>query len=149
MSPLELIKKGILENDLEKVAQGYNALTGEQISTNGTADSEPAESNSEPEQVSPSMPVRSADLDFTTPAKKQPKSSHGKKEKVVAGENQFVDDGSEFKGEEFETPDLQLTPRRSPAQLVEVKCHVCGQAETINPAYKVGTFHRCGRCLGQ
>ena len=148
MSPLELIKKGILENDLEKVAQGYNALTGEQISTSGTTDSETTESNSEPEQVSPSMPVRSADLDFTTPAKKQPKSSHGKKEKVVAGENKFVDDGSEFKGEEFETPDLQLTPRRSPAQLVEVKCHGCGEVEMINPAYKVGTFHRCGRCLG-
>ena len=83
MSPLELIKKGILENDLEKVAQGYNALTGEQISTSGTTDSETTESNSEPEQVSPSMPVRSADLDFTTPAKKQPKSAHGKKEKLL------------------------------------------------------------------
>ena len=32
MSPLELIKNGIIENDLEKITQGYNALTGENIS---------------------------------------------------------------------------------------------------------------------
>ena len=35
MSPLELIKNGIIENDLEKIAQGYNALTGESISIGG------------------------------------------------------------------------------------------------------------------
>ena len=31
MSPLELIKNGILENDLEKVIQGYALLTGEEV----------------------------------------------------------------------------------------------------------------------
>ena len=31
MSPLELIKNGILENDFEKVIQGYALLTGEEV----------------------------------------------------------------------------------------------------------------------
>jgi len=151
MSPLELIKNGIIENDLEKIAQGYNALTGENISPITT--DEPARRTAEPEsagsdEVSPSVPVRSEIEDFTVKRNKLPAGKHGRKESIQVGENKFVDDRTEAVGEEFDTPDVSLTPRRPPVKMVEVICNACGRKEEINPAYKTGSYHRCSRCVG-
>jgi len=151
MSPLELIKNGIIENDLEKIAQGYNALTGENISPITT--DEPARRTAKPEstesdEVSPSVPLRSEIEDFTIKRNSLPAGKYGRKETIQVGENQFVDDGSEAVGKEFETPDIAPTPRRKPIQMVEVVCHACGKKEEINPAYKTGNYHRCARCVG-
>ena len=151
MSPLELIKNGIIENDLEKIAQGYNALTGENISS--TTTDEPVRRTAEPEsaksdEVSPSVPLRSEIEDFTMKRSALPAGKYGRKETIQVGENQFVDDGSEAVGKEFETPDIAPTPRRKPVQMIEVTCHACGKKEEINPAYKTGTYHRCARCVG-
>tara|TARA_R100001082_G_scaffold102614_1_gene72858 strand:+ start:2908 stop:3363 length:456 start_codon:yes stop_codon:yes gene_type:complete len=151
MSPLELIKNGIIENDLEKIAQGYNALTGENISPITT--DEPVRRTSNPEstesdEVSPSVPLRSEIEDFTIKRNSLPAGKYGRKETIQVGENQFVDDGSEAVGKEFETPDIAPTPRRKPVQMVEVVCHACGKKEEINPAYKTGNYHRCARCVG-
>ena len=77
-----------------------------------------------------------------------PAGKHGRKEPIKVGENQFVDDGSEATGKEFETPDIAPTPRRKPVKMVEVVCNTCGKKEEINPAYKAGTYHRCSRCVG-
>ena len=49
---------------------------------------------------------------------------------------------------EYNAMDVPRTKRRPPVKLIEVKCHACGSTEMINPAYKSGTFHRCGRCVG-
>ncbi len=151
MSPLELIKNGIIENDLEKIAQGYNALTGENISPITT--DEPTRRTAKPEstesdEVSPSVPLRSEIEDFTIKRNSLPAGKYGRKETIQVGENQFVDDGSEAVGKEFETPDIAPTPRRKPVQMVEVVCHACGKKEEINPAYKTGSYHRCARCVG-
>ena len=151
MSPLELIKNGIIENDLEKIAQGYNALTGENISPITT--DEPVRRTAESEstgsdEVSPSVPVRSEIEDFTIKRDTLPAGKYGRKETIQVGENQFVDDGSEAIGKEFETPDIAPTPRRKPVKMVEVVCNTCGKKEEINPAYKTGTYHRCSRCVG-
>ena len=151
MSPLELIKNGIIENDLEKIAQGYNALTGENISPITT--DEPVRRTSNPEstesdEVSPPVPLRSEIEDFTIKRNSLPAGKYGRKETIQVGENQFVDDGSEAVGKEFETPDIAPPPRRKPVQMVEVVCHACGKKEEINPAYKTGNYHRCARCVG-
>jgi hypothetical protein len=151
MSPLELIKNGIIENDLEKIAQGYNALTGENISPITT--DEPVRRTAKPEstesdEVSSSVPLRSEIEDFTIKRNSLPAGKYGRKETIQVGENQFVDDGSEAVGKEFETPDIAPTPRRKPVQMVEVVCHACGKKEEINPAYKTGSYHRCARCVG-
>ena len=155
MSPLELIKNGIIENDLEKIAQGYNALTGEDISPITTSEPtrEPARRTAKPEdtesdEVSSSVRVRSEIEDFTMKRDSLPAGKYGRKETIQVGENQFVDDGSEATGKEFETPDIAPTPRRKPVQMVEVVCHACGKKEEINPAYKTGSYHRCARCVG-
>ena len=94
------------------------------------------------------MQVRSSDLDFSVKPREEQQTKYGRRQSIQVGENKFVDNGTEAKGAEFETPDVPLTPRRSPVQMVEVTCHNCGKKEEINPRYKVGTYHRCSECLG-
>ena len=150
MSPLELIRNGILENDFEKVIQGYALLTGEEVRPEGKNESAGA-TNTEPtssDEVSAQMPMRSEIEDFTMQRESLPAGQYGRKEPIQVGENQFVDDRSEAVGEEFDTPDVKLTPRRPPVKMVEVTCNTCGRKEEINPAYKTGSYHRCSRCVG-
>ena len=152
MSPLEMIKNGLLNNDLKEIAQGYNALTGESISIGGEEPiaEMPEAPRSQPhaETEQPPVQVRSSDLDFSVKPREEQQTKYGRRQSIQVGENKFVDNGTEAKGAEFETPDVPLTPRRSPVQMVEVTCHNCGKKEEINPRYKVGTYHRCSECLG-
>lgn len=150
MSPLDLIKNGILEDDLEKVIQGYALLTGEEIRPREATESNKTENTSskEADEVQSQVPVRSSELDFTIKRDPPAAGKHGRKESIEVGENQFVDDGSESQGKEFETPEINPTPRRKPIQMVEVICNSCGRKEEINPAYKTGSYHRCSRCVG-
>ena len=150
MSPLELIKNGILENDFEKVIQGYALLTGEEVrpkEKGGSAGTTNTESTSSG-KMSTQMPVRSEVEDFTMKRDSLPAGQYGRKEAIQVGENQFVDDRTEAVGEEFDTPDVNLTPRRPPVKMIEVVCNACGRKEEINPAYKTGSYHRCSRCVG-
>jgi len=153
MSPLELIKNGILDNDFEKIIQGYALLTGEEVrpkeATRATRATEAASSNTnDPDKVSEQVSVRSEIEDFTMKRDSLPSGQYGRKESIQVGENQFVDDRTEAVGEEFDTPDVSLTPRRPPVKMVEVICNACGRKEEINPAYKTGSYHRCSRCVG-
>ena len=150
MSPLELIKNGILENDFEKVIQGYALLTGEEVrpkEKTESAGATNAESTSSA-KMSEQMSVRSEIEDFTMKRDSLPAGQYGRKEAIQVGENQFVDDRTEAVGEEFDTPDINLTPRRPPVKMIEVVCNACGRKEKINPAYKTGSYHRCSRCVG-
>ena len=150
MSPLELIKNGILDNDFEKVIQGYALLTGEEVrpkEKTESAGATNAESTSS-DKMSEQMSVRSEIEDFTMKRDSLPAGQYGRKEAIQVGENQFVDDRTEAVGEEFNTPDVNLTPRRPPVKMIEVVCNACGRKEKINPAYKTGSYHRCSRCVG-
>ena len=150
MSPLELIKNGILENDFEKVIQGYALLTGEEVrpkEKTESAGATNAESTSS-DKMSEQMSVRSEIEDFTMKRDSLPAGQYGRKEAIQVGENQFVDDRTEAVGEEFDTPEIKLTPRRPPVKMIEVVCNACGRKEKINPAYKTGNYHRCSRCVG-
>ena len=152
MSPLELIKNGILENDFQKVIQGYEALTGEDLSSireeDPTTSREESTSDQSEEVRRPQVPVRSSELDFTVQRDELPNGKFGRKESIQVGANQFVDDGSESQGKEFDTPKVEPTPRRSPVKMIEVVCNACGAKEEINPKYKTGSYHRCGKCVG-
>ena len=150
MSPLELIKNGILENDFEKVIQGYALLTGEEVrpkEKTESAGATNAESTSS-DKMSEQMSVRSEIEDFTMKRDSLPAGQYGRKEAIQVGENQFVDDRTEAVGEEFDTPAITLTPRSPPVKMIEVVCNACGRKEKINPAYKTGSYHRCSRCVG-
>ena len=146
MTPIDKIKKGILDNDMEQVIQGFESLTGEEVRPKETTvgDLELLEKEKTAEEgVKP--PVRSKDLDFSTEPREE-ESKYGKREPIVVGENQFVDDGIEDM--DVKTPDVGRTTRRPPVKMVEVQCHACGGKEMINAQYKSGEFHRCGKCVG-
>lgn len=62
--------------------------------------------------------------------------------------NSFTDDGTEAKGEEFETPDVQPTERRRPpAQKVKQKCTKCGNEVSVHPTHARDWF-TCDKCIG-
>tara|TARA_R110002020_G_scaffold5117_25_gene21749 strand:- start:4960 stop:5418 length:459 start_codon:yes stop_codon:yes gene_type:complete len=152
MSPLDLIRNGIVENDMEQIIEGFNLLTGEElgIGPKWTEDPVPTEDTAsrESDEVRTKVPVRSSELDFTVKRDSPDAGQYGRKESIQVGENQFVDDGSEATGEEFKTPEVNPTPRRKPIQMLEVICNSCGRKEEINPAYKTGSYHRCDKCVG-
>ncbi len=152
MNPIDTIKKGILNNDMEQVIKGFSVLTGEEVRPAGgepeqekNPEPETARSESHAETVQPPVQVRSKDLDFSTEPR-DTSSKYGRKESIQVGDNQFIDDGVEAK--DITTPEVARTKRRPPVKLVKVKCHACGGEEEINAAYKTGTYHRCGKCVG-
>jgi len=141
MTPMELIKEGISNNDMEKIIQAYNLLTGEKIGKE--------EKQSEP-LSEPPVSVRkekTKDLDFSVEPREDQGSGHyAKSESIQVGENQFVDNGTEAL--DVTTPKVTRSTRRPPVKMAEVKCHVCGGVEEINAQYKTGDFHRCDKCVG-
>ena len=148
MNPIDKIKKGIINNDMEQIIQGFQSLTGEEVrpeepKTEEPKTEEPKTDAKKTEQ--PSAPVRSKDLDFSTGPREQD-TKYGRHEPIAVGENQFVDDGTE--AVDIATPDVGRTTRRPPVKMVEVQCHVCGAKEMLNAQYKAGEFHRCGKCVG-
>ena len=144
MTLLETIKTGILNNDMEEVIQGYMALTGEEVRPRLPKD------GVSKGQESTSVPVsQDGKLDFsrdpTTPAGKKRIAN---KSPVSAGANQFTDDGVEHS--DVKTPDFVPTPRkRAEAKTVNVKCHVCGENQEVNPMLAQGDFYRCDSCVGK
>ena len=147
MSPIAKIKKGILDNDMQQVIEGFEFHTGEEVRSKETTvgDLELLEEETTAEEVvKPS--VRSKDLDFSIEPRDERVEKYGKREPIVIGKNQFVDDGTE--ATDVKTPDVERTTRRPPVKMVEVQCHVCSGKEMINAQYKSGEFHRCGKCVG-
>jgi|TARA_Y100000401_G_scaffold103932_1_gene95321 hypothetical protein len=148
MTPLQRIKEGIINNDMEQVIQGYAELTGEEVAISTGGDETQTEEVSEPQVSEPKarMP-KSATEDFSiTHNENSTTGKYAKHQSISAGENTFVDDGVEHK--DISTPDVGRIKRRPPVEMVDVKCHVCGKSEQINPTYKSGEFYRCSRCVG-
>lgn len=147
---VEKIKEGIQQNDMVKIVAGYNQLTGENVHA-GEAEPEKEILREQVQEEMQELPekkeTKSNELDFTVKRNNAgSKSKYTKPEKIVAGENKFIDDGSEHKDDS--TPDYIPTKRnRSPVQFKEVRCHVCGETESVHPSTVGGTFHRCSRCI--
>ena len=142
MTPLQRIKEGIINNDMEKVIQGYAELTGEEVGISTGGDETQTEEVSEPQVRMP----KSATEDFSIAHSDRDQNKYTKSEKISAGENTFTDDGVEHK--DVSTPEVNRTKRRSPIKMVQVTCHVCGKSEEVNPAFQSGEFYRCSRCVG-
>ena len=144
MTPLETIKTGILNNDMEKVIQGFMELTGEEV--------RPETSEDEVREVPEPTSVSMQKLDFSKePTEPKGQGRLGRKTPVEGGgDNQFVDDGLESKGVDFETPDISLAPRRRPeTKTVKVACHVCDKSYDVIPMLAQGEFYRCDNCVGK
>lgn len=68
---------------------------------------------------------------------------------VKARNNTWSDSGTEARGAETETPNIERTPRtRKPPQKKKVNCSVCGKPNTINASLIYGQYYRCDNCIG-
>ena len=110
---------------------------------------------SEPEPEPVSAPVKDIprtviqQADYLSPIKKTEGTSSSKepvaKKKRI---NQFVDDGTEAKGEEFVTPTVQLAERkRPPVKKIKQVCSQCGKTVEIHPSH-AREFFKCDKCIG-
>ena len=127
-NPLDKIRSGILSNNMQLVAQGFENLTGESLlEVDQTLDSKE---------------------DFIAPAKSQSsgKTRVARTEAIHAGENKFIDDNIESK--DIETPQVKPTKRTRPkASMVNIECHICNKVEKIPEVLMQGRdFYRCDKC---
>ena len=137
---IEILKEGINNGNMEQIAEGYYELTGETPYLDEEAEPEKVQ---KPEVL---QEQTTKQIDFSIKHKKE---ERGKSEPVVAGQNTFVDDGTEHNDEENVTPNVTLTPRRrKPYEPKSVNCHVCGKNYKVNPSLLSGEFYRCDSCVG-
>lgn len=86
--------------------------------------------------------------DFTSAIKKGESPTRAIPVNETKRFNQFVDDKTEAIGEEFKTPNVQLTERkREPIKKVEQSCKKCGKTTMVHPTHKREWFY-CEKCLG-
>jgi hypothetical protein len=135
---IKSIREGILSNDMSKVAEGFELLTGESVEI----------SDSPEVAVEQSSPNSDKD-DFIAGTRGESTASRS----VVLSNriNKFVDDGTtdtEEAGYDAINDNVKPTTReRASYKKVKQKCHICGKEETVNPQHK-RDFYKCAKCIG-
>ena len=144
MTPLEQIKKGILDGDMVTVALGYKSLTGEDLHNTNASEAEV--------DTPPSSPILSSTSDdFIAPSKKKDSQSSGNRIarsspiSTNSRENLFVDNGEEHK--DISTPSVEPSPRqRNKFTMIEQKCQKCSKTFGVHPIHK-REHYICDRCI--
>ena len=138
----KIIAKGKLLNDPELVSMGLEMLEGyneQQIQTNAI-ESKPAVETSKSNITDQFRVNHNGVLD----------KKYGKKVSIATEKriNTFVDDGSEFKSEQYKTPEVNPTPRRKPISELKVSqtCEICGKKENVLPEF-AREYYRCEPCF--
>ena len=119
MTPLDVIKKGIANNNMEMVSKGFAQLTGEVVDPPSEKD---VEEDAEEENVVADEVASSESHtgdSFIAPSKtdnpQEGKKRLARMESIVVKENQFVDDREE--ASDITTPEYTPTPRtRNPVK---------------------------------
>jgi len=138
LEAIKSIREGILSNDMSKIAEGFELLTGESI-----------EIPDSPEVIVEQSSPNSDEDDFIAGTRSESKASRS----VVSSNrvNKFVDDGTidtSEAGYDAINDDVKPTARqRSSYKKMKQKCHVCGQEEMVNPQHK-RDFYKCAKCIG-
>lgn len=132
INPLEKMREGIRTGSMDLVKEGFEEFTGEKFD--------------EEAEVKTEQPVKEAENFVVSPKERPSKKSRiARTEKIQAGQNTFLDDGSE--STDVPTPEITLTKRtRIPAKMVEIECHLCGKIEEISSKLVQGEFYRCEKC---
>ena len=144
MTPLEQIKKGILDGDMVTDALGYKSLTGEDLHNTNASEAKVV--------TPPSSPILSSSSDdFIAPSKKKDSESSGSRIArsspipTEGRENLFVDDGKEHK--DISTPDIDPSPRqRNKFTMIKQECQKCNKTFEVHPIHKREHFI-CDRCI--
>tara|TARA_Y100000310_G_C20549634_1_gene747375 strand:- start:529 stop:975 length:447 start_codon:yes stop_codon:yes gene_type:complete len=147
MTPLDQIRKGILEGDMVTVALGYKSLTGEDLRDTEESAAEQIETD-----TPPSSPILSSTSDdFIAPSKKKDSKSSGNRMArsspipTESRENLFVDNGKEHK--DISTPEIELSPRqRNKFIMIEQECQKCEKTFEVHPIHK-REHYICDRCI--
>ncbi len=118
MSPLELIRQGVQDKNWNLVAEGYKAMTGQDvIAKDGVVEID-------------FKPVPRRDSVTTATAIRSSKSVR------ASGKNKFVDDGDlaqeDLEWDKTHPPVRRVTPRRNAISMVDVTCRYCGKTEQIS-----------------
>ena len=138
LEAIKAIREGILSNDMSKIAEGFELLTGESI-----------EIPDSPEVIVEQSSPNSDEDDFIAGTRSESKASRS----VVSSNrvNKFVDDGTidtSEAGYDAINDDVKPTARqRSSYKKMKQKCHVCGQEEMVNPQHK-RDLYKCAKCIG-
>ena len=133
------IKEGILSNDMGRVAEGFELLTGESLKAN--------------KEENPTVTTESSkigDNEFIADTRKSPKK--GKSVQNPNRVNKFEDDGShtiEETGYDAIHDEVEPVARqRASFKKLEQKCHVCGKVEEVHPMHK-REFFKCIKCIAR
>ena len=142
---LELIREGILSNDMNSVVKGFNLLTGEELSVVSASENVDA--------PKPPPSTKEDPSEFTASSKKEGKDKFQTKEAIHIGErpNLFEDDGSSIEeaGAELLNDKIEPTPRSRPrSNKISVTCESCKKTDEVAPI-----LHReryiCNKCIGK
>ena len=147
MTPLEQIKRGLLEGAMVRVALGYKSLTGEDLQDAETPSFEPPEVD-----TPPASPILSSTSDdFIAPSKKEDSENAGGRMArnspipLIKRENLFTDDGTDHK--DISTPDVELSPRqRNTFEMISQECQKCHKTFEVHPIHKRDHFI-CDGCI--
>jgi len=139
LEAIKSIREGILSNDMSKVVEGFELLTGESVLARLI----------EPLEASDNPAPNSDEDDFIAGTRSESKASRS----VVSSNrvNKFVDDGTIDTAEAgYDTINDDVKPiarERASYKKIKQKCHVCGQEEMVNPQHK-RDFYKCTKCIG-
>ena len=146
MTPLDVIKQGIVDNNIEMVAEGFAQLTGEIVEPTSAVDIESDNVVSDESTRSESAVDDSFMVSSKSDIPNLNKQRLARTETIVAKENQFMDDGTEAR--DISTPEYTPSPRtRESVNLVDIVCHVCGAKSMVNETMVYGEFYRCDNCV--
>jgi len=146
MTPLDVIKQGIVDSNIEMVAEGFAQLTGEIVEPTSAVDVESDDAVSDESTRSEPTVDNSFMVSSKSDMPNLNKQRLARTETIVAKENEFMDDGIEAK--DVNTPEYTPSPRtRGAVSLIDVVCHVCGTKNVVNENMVYGEFYRCDNCV--
>jgi hypothetical protein len=92
------------------------------------------------------VPVVTVNDDFTVNRDNGSNQGVTAKTTIKAGKNTWVDD--KLEQTDVETPDVEKTKKRPPAQMVDMACSGCGTICRVSSTVVYGEYHKCDRCAG-
>lgn len=169
MTPLELIKQGILQGNLTLVEDGYTALTGETITKKITKaqpiprmDPMPYDLEEEVEQAIEDpddqfrVQIRSEHKQHTRELDDGTVQTEARREQVdlskIGAFNMFEDDGSEEVENRKGDKGLyvkELEPRRKEVKKVTAICVDCQKTFKVLPIHQLEGSFTCTKCINK
>lgn len=171
MTPLELIKQGILKGDLRLVEDGYTALTGETVTKKQITKAKPIPKVDTPDEEEVVDTIEDPDDQFRVQIRGEQQQqtrelddgtlqTEARRETVdlskIGAFNMFEDDGetgAEYKDEDREFDKKSSTKtkvsRRKETAKVTATCAGCNKIFKVMPIHQLEGRFTCTKCIGR